>query len=220
MRKVSLLVFAGLTLAAYPAESQKAECPSDMVVARPGVCIDRYEWPNKKGERPLLAQSAVQEHDGPITNAEDRCAYHGKRTCTRRDWVAACQGPDGFKYPYGQKYKAGACNTDKQWRDVNATKVMKRDAKELARLDQSEASGSMEECVSPSGAADMIGNAEEWVRCDAGQEDYRGLGVRWCLVGGYWADPRSTCSYVITKHVPEWHYYETGFRCCLDMEKR
>lgn len=214
MRKALLLVCAGLSLA----PARRAECPADMVIAMPGVCIDRYEWPNKKGEKPRLAQSGTQEGLGPVENAEDFCAYYDKRTCTRREWMRACEGPGGSKYPYGQTYDASSCNVTKQWRSVNAAKVAARNAKELARLDQSEPSGSRDECVSPSGAADMVGNAEEWVRCNNGQEDK--FGTKWCLVGGYWADPRSSCSYVITKHIPTWHYYETGFRCCLDLEER
>lgn len=214
MRKVMLLVCASLSLAS----TQKAECPDDMVVARPGVCIDRYEWPNKKGIRPRLAQSAVwvTGERGVVNDAETLCALQDKRTCTRKEWVSACSGPEGARYPYGPKYQAGRCNVEKVWRSVDARKVMNRDEAELGRLNQSETSGSSD-CESPSGATDMVGNAEEWVRCDRGQEDDRG--TKWCLVGGYWADARSSCTYVITKHAPDWHYYETGFRCCKDMEE-
>lgn len=190
-----------------------------MVLARPGVCIDRYEWPNKKHQKPRLAQSAVQYVNGPLESAEDFCAYYGKRSCTRAEWMDACRSADGGDFPYGKKYKAGACNVDKRWRSVDPYKVMVRQEQELSRLDQSEPSGAYEECVSASGAVDMVGNAEEWVRCDRGQPDLV-LGGRWCLVGGYWADTRSSCSYVITKHAPDWHYYETGFRCCLDLEEK
>lgn len=215
MRKALLLVCASMLLAS----TTSPVCPEDMVVARPGVCIDRYEWPNKKGVKPRLAQSATDYSTGPgpINSAEDFCAYYGKRTCSRKEWVAACLGPEGAKLPYGNAHQPGKCNVDKQWRSVNPVKVEQRSAKELARLDQSEPAGSREECVSASGASDMVGNAEEWVRCDKGQEDVMGFS-RWCLVGGYWSDTRSSCTYVVTKHVPEWHYYQTGFRCCKDMK--
>lgn len=206
MRKVLLLICACLLLA----PTQKAECPTDMVVARPGVCIDRYEYSAREDGRPSLAMSGITEEPGPIYDAWTLCALKGKRTCTRREWMDACRGPAGSNLPYGgTKPQPGKCNTDKQWRDVNQSKVARRDARELDRLDQSEPSGSFSECVSLSGAYDMVGNAEEWVRCDAGVDG-------WCLVGGYWADARSSCSYVITKHAADWHYYETGFRCCKD----
>ena len=214
--KATVCLCAVLSTAQRP---RLSTCPSDMVLARPGVCIDRYEWPNKKGARPSLAQSAVSYELGPLTNAEDFCAYNDKRTCTRSEWVAACRGAGGSDFPYGKKYEAGKCNVEKKWRSVNPYKVMTRDQTELNRLDQSEPSGSRDECISSSGAADMVGNAEEWVRCDNGQEAREPWyqETRWCLVGGFWADPRSSCTYVITKHVPDWHYYETGFRCCLDI---
>lgn len=209
MRKALLLICAGLSLAS----TQRAPCPDDMVVARPGVCIDRYEYPNVPGQKPRLAMSGMSEEIGPVYDAETLCGVQGKRTCTRKEWMAACRGPEGSNLPYGgKKPQPGKCNTDKQWRDVNASKVARRDAKELARLDQSAPAGSFADCESPSGAYDMVGNAEEWVRCDAGVEG-------WCLVGGYWADARSSCSYVITKHAPGWHYYEIGTRCCKDMEE-
>lgn len=215
MRKALIVTCASFMLAS----AQRPVCPDDMVVARPGVCIDRYEYKRLGGDHPRLAQSAVWVTGelGVVNDAETLCALQGKRTCTRREWVDACRGPGGSRYPYGPKYLPGKCNVEKAWRSVDALKVMKRDEQELQRLDQSEPVGSMEGCVSPSGAADMVGNAEEWVRCDNGQED--DAGTRWCLVGGYWADARSSCTYVIRKHAPDWHYYETGFRCCLDMEE-
>lgn len=209
MRKVLLLVCAGLSLAS----TQKARCPADMVVARAGVCIDRYEYSSQENRRPDVAMSAIVEKEGPVYDAWTLCALQGKRTCTRREWMSACSGPDGSNLPYGgRKPQVGKCNTDKQWRGVDQRKVELRDLTELERLDQSVPSGSFSDCVSPAGAYDMVGNVDEWVRCDAGLEG-------WCLVGGYWADARSSCSHVITKHAPDWHYYETGFRCCLDMEE-
>lgn len=113
-------------------------------------------------------------------------------------------------YPYGDVYDAEACNTGARWKEVNAEKVAKRDKRELSKLDQSSPAGSFERCVSPAGAYDMVGNAEEWVHCDSGE-------YGWCLVGGFWATKAATCFYAITTHAPLWHYYETGFRCCYDM---
>lgn len=209
MRKATLLVCASLTMAS----ASKSRCPDDMVVARVGVCIDRYEYSSQDDGRPDVAMTGIMERTGPVYDAWTLCALQGKRTCTRREWMAACTGPDGSKLPYGgKKPQAGKCNTGKQWRAVDQVKVARRDVKELARLNQSAVTGSFSECVSPAGAYDMVGNVDEWVRCDAGVEG-------WCLVGGYWADERSSCSHVITNHAPDWHYYETGFRCCLDMEE-
>jgi hypothetical protein len=185
-------------------------CPPDMVVAAPGVCIDKYEWPNMKGEHPEIAQSAVVEVVGEIHDADTICALNGRRTCEYSEWVAACLGPNGSRYPYGDKFVPGACNNDKLWRDVDFERVYHREDKELSRLNQSSASGAYDNCKSASGAYDMVGNAEEWVRCDQGK-------FGWCLVGGFWANAQS-CYYAVGVHAPNWHYYETGFRCCKDME--
>lgn len=184
-------------------------CPSEMVPATPSVCIDRYEWPGSLGQRPALAVSGLPEADGSAIDAEGACLVRGMRICQLDEWVAACRGPGGSRYPYGDRYDAEACNTSKRWRVFDTQKVHKRDLLELQRLDQSVASGSFPRCVSAAGAYDMIGNAEEWVKCDEGK-------FGWCLVGGFWARPQ-TCTEAIVIHSPHWHLYETGFRCCKDM---
>ena len=209
MRRLKAVVCLCSLLSVAPAAGPG--CPSDMVVARSGVCIDRYEWPNKEGARPLVGASGVIEEDGPLYDAELLCQMAGKRVCTRSEWVGACSGPGGAKYPYGTKYDPAACNTERLWRKPDMVKVARRNEREMNRLDQSAPAGSFSKCVSPSGAYDMVGNAEEWVRCDNGE-------FGWCLVGGYWASAQSSCSYHIVKHAPNWHYFETSFRCCKDME--
>lgn len=186
------------------------DCPAGMVHARKGVCIDVYEWPNVPGERPLLAASGEPEALGSPLDADMLCLSVGKRVCTRTEWVSACRGSGGSPFPYGKTYDAAACNTGARWREVNSEKVAKRDKDELARLDQSAPAGSFTQCISAAGAYDMVGNAEEWVTCDDGV-------YGWCLVGGYWASKQASCDYRIITHAPVWHYYETSFRCCLDL---
>lgn len=186
------------------AHSQKATCPDDMVVASEGVCIDRYEWPNRKGVRPLTHASGIAEPRSPaVLDAEQLCASAHKRVCTKNEWQHAC----GAKYPYGDTYDPTACNTEKRFRKVDEAKVDKYDEVELARLDQSEPAGSYEKCRSPSGAYDMVGNGEEWVKCSEGT-------YGWCLMGRHWADNRGSCKFVVTKHSPRWHYYSISVRCC------
>lgn len=208
----STILAAGLlaVFVAWPASSQKAACPDDMVIAREGVCIDRYEWPNKKGVRPLVSASGIEDPRysmDPIVEAALLCASVRKRVCQKAEWQSACGG----RYPYGETFDPTACNTEKKYLKVDELKVDKYDKAELARLDQSTPSGAYEKCRSPSGAYDMVGNAEEWVRCSEGK-------YGWCLMGRHWADDRGSCKFVVTKHHPRWHYYSTGFRCCADMK--
>lgn len=147
----------------------------------------------------LGATGTRTEYDrqrGPTYDAETLCASVGKRVCRRREWVSACHGVE-----------APSCNTDKRHIGVDEEKVYERNVTEMRRLDQSEPSGTRAQCRSEAGAYDMVGNAEEWVKCPG----YGQYG--WCLMGRHWADRRS-CTYTVTKHAPRWHYYETGFRCC------
>ena len=200
--------FIAVLLASSKAGGE-VDCPDGMVHARGKVCIDTYEWPNTPGHRPLVGASGIPEGMGSAIDADMLCLSVGKRVCTRAEWVSACRGPGGSKYPYGPEYRSDACNTGARWKELDTKKVAKRDWYELTKLDQSAPSGSFENCVSWAGAYDMVGNAEEWVQCDVGV-------YGWCLAGGYWASKNASCDYVITTHAPNWHFYETGFRCCLD----
>lgn len=192
------------------------QCPDYMVLAKPKVCIDMYEYSSMPAElgrgAPFLAASGLtrkQDVPGVIWDATSLCALQGKRTCDLQEWVAACRGPAWSQYPYGEVYDPAACNTNKKWRTYDDRKVFLRDVDELQRLDQSAAVGSFPRCVSAAGAYDMVGNAEEWVRCDEGK-------YGWCLAGGYWAHPQP-CTEAVIIHSPYWHLYETSFRCCFDL---
>lgn len=183
------------------------KCPDEMVrVPGSRSCIDRFEFPNSRGELPYVGISGLPDapkRDLPTPmDAVTLCSdTNSKRLCTRNEWVAACMMDDGWK--------RGDCNDSKRWRTPNEAKVARRDPKEMARLNQSEPSGAREKCVGKTGAHDMRGNVEEWVRCP-------GVGTGWCLMGRYWAEPVS-CRYTVSHHRPRWHYYETGTRCCQDL---
>lgn len=223
MRTAAFLILLGVC-AQLPASlsTTRASCPDDMVQARRGVCIDRYEWPNRKGSKPLLAASAVAETEDleadRVLDAERLCASVHKRVCWDDEWQTACKGPRGGRFPFGNRLpkfvpgkQTGLCNYDKVYRGpVDERKIFLRDRHELERLDQSEPAGSRATCTSGSGAEDMMGNAEEWVRRRDGG---------YALAGRYWAEPWS-CNSLAVGHAPNWHYYQSGFRCCLDLEDK
>ncbi|MBN2188248.1 MAG: SUMF1/EgtB/PvdO family nonheme iron enzyme [Chitinispirillaceae bacterium] len=111
-------------------------CPADMELVRVGTasfCIDRYEWPNRKGALPMSYVS--------LSQAEDSCFTAGKRLCTSEEWSLACAGPYSYAYPYGQEYERYACVTH----DTTARP-----------------SGSRPECRAFFGMFDMSGNLLEW----------------------------------------------------------
>lgn len=207
MRRLAtiLLTFAGL---AALGSTSAHSCPTDMAPTGGGTCIDRHEWSRPDG-RPLVGASALPEPDMPDLSADTLCRSAGKRVCEREEWQRACS--ERVRFPYGEQHEPGRCNDEKQWKSVDEAKVAHRDRAEFARLDGSEKVGSRDGCASPSGAFDMIGNVEEWVRCREGR-------FGWCLVGGYWASRGSrTCESAVLIHAPRWHYYQTGFRCCSEM---
>ena len=111
-------------------------CPEGMELVRIGAtqfCIDRYEWPNRKGALPVSYVSLAQ--------AQDSCAAVGKRLCSSEEWSLACSGPYSYSYPYGREYERYACVTH----DTTARP-----------------SGSRPECRAFFGMFDMSGNLLEW----------------------------------------------------------
>ena len=112
---------------------EPTECLSKKTPVR--YCVDRYEWPNKKGELPLLLVSWM--------DAKKMCEDAGKRLCTVAEFDFACEGPDMWPYTYGFERDAKKCNIDRQYRK-RQKKLSKYDRcmnkpackAELERLDQ------------------------------------------------------------------------------------
>jgi formylglycine-generating enzyme required for sulfatase activity len=175
-------------------------------------CIDRFEAPNRRGERPLVMQSAK--------DADAWCSAHRKRLCTEDEWISACEGEQRWAYPYGQSHVDGRCNDDEPWRSVDEARLAKWPAPEakahVKELYQGAPSGARRQCVSEAGAYDLAGNVEEWVvrtREHANAWPYVLIGCYWsgCYGGG-----KPTCHSTNNAHGPEFRFYETGFRCCRD----
>ena len=224
MKRIGYIILAATLLLTSSAGTVivKNPCPANMVKATKNVCIDKFEWPNIPGEKPMLGISGIaelrDEEKGIVMNAEKLCQSVGKRVCSAKEWIAACEGSQHNKYPFREdlpKYtpgdNTGLCNYDKKYRAVHEYKVFIRDEQEMNYLDQSEPAGSRKDCVSQNGAWDMMGNAEEWVRCKNGNEG-------WCLASRFWAEPRS-CKALVTSHSPRWHYYNSSHRCCFTIKK-
>ena len=130
-------------------------CPEEMdyvSIGSTNYCIDRYEWPNRKGMVPLSYVSFYQ--------ATDSCFVAGKRLCSSEEWSLACSGPYGWKYPYGQNYERHACVTH----DTSAR-----------------SSGSKPECRAYFGSFDMSGNLLEWTATPSkeNRQFYQVMGGFW-----------------------------------------
>jgi formylglycine-generating enzyme len=169
-------------------------------------CIDKYEYPNKRGEKPAVMKS--------WRDAQDACKAQGKRLCGDSEWTLACEGRERLPYPYGNKRDAAACNIDKPHPDVNERALGSADARvrnaEVDRLWQGETSGARPQCVSPFGVFDMTGNVDEWVVNESGHPYKSGS------KGGYWGPVRDRCRPMTTAHGEEFSFYQLGFRCCGD----
>ncbi len=108
--------------------------------AREPFCIDIYEYPNRRGSKPVQMS---------YFDAAAACEEAGKRLCTSVEWVRACSGPQKYMYPYGDEYQPARCNTLDNPR-----------SRGLA------AAGSYAGCVNGYGLYDMSGNAAEWTVAD------------------------------------------------------
>ncbi len=175
-------------------------------------CMDRYEWPNQKGELPALLVSWV--------DAKKQCESIGKRLCTENEFNFACEGEAMLPYTYGYARDPAKCNIDRPYRKREkklikyAACMKKPECKaELERLDQRLPTGSMPACVSPFGVYDLNGNINEWVFRPKEKPPNRSG-----LKGGWWGPVRGRCRPTVGFHKEEDYGYEEGFRCCKDAE--
>lgn len=171
------------------------------------VCVDRYEYPNAKGEYPMV----VVSH----TEATAVCKKQGKRLCTESEWTFACEGPDATPYPYGFVRDASKCTIDVTTQAIADDALWPRNTERAIRaVDKAfhgTPSGSKAACKSPFGVYDMTGNLDEWT-----QTVRPGVGYPSILKGGFWSKVRARCRPQTRAHGPIFVTYETGFRCCAD----
>ncbi len=116
-------------------------------------CIDRFEYPDRKGDYPIIAVTWRE--------AVGLCEQRGRRLCTEDEWTFACEGEEALPYANGYTRDATACVIDRTWRRVDETMLVSRDrATALSEVDylwQGEASGANPRCRSPFGVYDMTG---------------------------------------------------------------
>lgn len=231
-------------------------CPPEMtLIGR--YCVDRWEghlvtknpdgstliWPHYT--RPENAEFLAAAAKGVFpqayisrVEAKRACNNAGKRLCSRSEWMRACKGSRGFRYPYGNTGKRGACNTGKahllytffgakrggwSYENFNDPKL-NQEPGFLAK------SGDYETCHSDEDVYDIVGNLHEWINDDVGTDIEQVLekdGVErkeqpWragngMFMGGFFSttvEHGPGCTYTTIAHEPTYHDYSTGFRCC------
>jgi formylglycine-generating enzyme len=211
---------------------EPTKCVGDKVKKR--YCIDKYEYPNKKGTNPEVM------NDFPA--AQKKCAALGKRVCTETEWTMACEGPEYKPYPYGYKRDPKKCNGDRPYKFPSKepdgllsthSKNEKKAAAEIARLWDGVPSGSQPECVSDYGVFDMPGNADELAASEGKKSQYSSMkmpdGSTETLraadkfdnvtTGGPWVEGvRNQCRPKIYTHNEGFSYYYLSFRCCAEAD--
>ncbi len=167
-------------------------------------CIDRFEYPNRKGEYPVVFID--------WNAAAKTCEAGGKRLCTEDEWTFACEGEEAMPYPYGFDRDKDACVVDKPWRPFDPSAYGRKESlvRELDKLWQGVPSGSQPRCKSPFGVYDMTGNVDEWTSSVKSAERPS------ILKGGYWGPVRTRCRPSTRAHGEDHQFYQQGFRCCSD----
>jgi hypothetical protein len=207
-------------------------CPPGMIAVTT-FCVDKYEatlvrmddgqaWCpfDNPGATPMVAISvanAVPQAYIDQIQAGDACANAGKRLCADDEWLRACQGPNGYTYPYGNTDELGVCNDHRDEHPAveyfGTSSSVVYTMLDNACIDQIpetvDPTGSRTGCETAEGAFDMMGNVHEWTADTAGT-----------FRGGYYVDTTENgpgCLYVTTAHDTSYWDYSTGFRCCADM---
>ncbi len=174
-------------------------------------CIDRYEFPNRKGQRPMIMQNFYQ--------AQVHCAARGKRVCTESEWTKACEGPSEKPFPYGYVRDPTICQGDQVYGFPDKTKLTNRDPAELERLWKAKPSGTQPGCVSDYGVFDMPGNADELAASETKggpKSDFDNV-----TTGGPWYfGTRNMCRPKIYTHDESFAYYYLSWRCCAEADGR
>jgi sulfatase modifying factor 1 len=169
-------------------------------------CIDRFEYPNRKGANPVIAVTWYE--------ARSLCAERSERLCTEDEWTFACEGEEALPYPTGYTRDAQACVIDRPWKLFDERLLAVRDSTlAVAEIDyvwQGEPSGSRPACKSPFGVHDTTGNVDEWTR-SVQREGYSSI-----FKGGYWGPVRARCRASTRAHNEDFYFYQQGLRCCAD----
>ncbi len=189
-----------------------AVCPSKPESLR--TCESIGLIPAVRGCDPLPAKDRVD------------CVRRAKEDLRKRCATEVGQAFDnGFCWIYDEAEQAAVtrpkCPQPAKWMNDGERRSKEIADAELARLNAATGipgttylhpSGARQQCVSPYGVYDMVGNLGEWVQCFDQCEAYPSNGKG----GHFLGNVRNRCRPVTTGHGPYFKMHSIGTRCCSD----
>jgi formylglycine-generating enzyme required for sulfatase activity len=168
-----------------------------------------YNWDPEKQTPP----EGKERHPVVLVSWEDACAYAawaGKRLPTEAEWERAARGLDGNRWPWGNEFVPGHCNTRES--DSNGTTCVGQYSPEGD---------------SPDGAGDMVGNVWEWTSSlfypypydpNDGRESQEARGWR-VLRGGSWRNDLTRARCTARLDGDFLFFNNVGFRCAVSASR-
>jgi formylglycine-generating enzyme required for sulfatase activity len=173
------------------------------------VNSDEYNW----DEAAQTPPTDKLDHPVVLVTWQDACAYSEwarKRLPTEAEWERAARGTDGRRWPWGDEFREGYCNT--YGLGVGRTTAVYRFIPHGSSLE---------------GVDDLIGNVWEWTSSlyrpypyDArdGREDLDATGFR-VLRGGSWFNEASAADSCARLDGDFLFFTNVGFRCAVSAEE-
>ena len=168
-------------------------------------CIDRYEWPNKVGEKPVVMGTWYQAKDActAVVNASAATVSGHSRAKVKSAsvsvWVRAQLGRVQHRQAAPRGKRSGArqpCDARCRSRALGSARRVRlsRVVRQPLRRVRHERATSTNGVVNESGAPYKSG-----------------------LKGGYWGPVRTRCRPMTVAHSEIFSFYQIGFRCCEDV---
>ncbi|MFO0617773.1 MAG: SUMF1/EgtB/PvdO family nonheme iron enzyme [Polyangiaceae bacterium] len=189
----------------------KPEVLCEGTIRESRFCIDRYEYPNEVGAKPVVLVD--------FEDAKRACDNEGKRLCTVDEWQFACEGTAMLPLPSGVR-RDGGCVVDRADPTslLGAAKSSFEYAAAVMHVDGREPSAPRPGCESAWGAFDLVGNVGEWAVNPSGSLTAKPFHS--AVLGGSFGSGEAKCRTADFSAADSSTSHRVGFRCCVDAGPR